>query len=191
MAAARRARPSRRLVVAGHSLGGAVATLAAAHLRAAAHPCDLYTYGSPRAGNEAFAAFVDAQASGSEYRLTHLDDPVPRLPPIVFGYRHTSPEYWLFAGGADAVALGVAGVRVCYGTANVLCNAGTFGLDADAHLHYFQPTNVCQGPFAWRRDREKEDAGSAEMTDAELEERLNELARLDVEYVRGLEAARA
>ncbi len=87
------------MVATGHSLGGAVATLAAAYLRAAGNAVDLYTYGSPRVGNDAFANFVSAQA-GLEIRVTHLDDPVPRLPPLLFSYRHTSPEYWLYDGGA-------------------------------------------------------------------------------------------
>lgn len=39
------AQPQYRLVVVGHSLGGALATFAAHHLRSLGHELDLYTYG--------------------------------------------------------------------------------------------------------------------------------------------------
>ncbi|TVY82749.1 Lipase, partial [Lachnellula suecica] len=74
--------PEYEIIVTGHSLGGAIATLAGASLRDAGYLCDIYTYGSPRIGNDVFANDVTAQA-GSEYRVTHFDDPVPRLPPIL------------------------------------------------------------------------------------------------------------
>lgn len=127
----------------GHSLGAAVATIAAATLRKQqpSASIDLFTYGSPRVGNAAFADFVTAQA-GAEFRVTHLDDPVPRLPPAEFGYRHTSPEYWLSTGTATTTDYGVADVKVCQGT-DTSCNAGTLGLNTDAHLYYFEAIAGC------------------------------------------------
>lgn len=166
------AHPAYTIVATGHSLGGAVATLAAAYLRAAGYSVDLYTYGSPRVGNDYFANFVTAQ-TGAEYRVTHLDDPVPRLPPIIFGYRHTSPEYWLSTGDADTTSYAIADIEVCEGIANINCNAGTLGLDIEAHLIYFQDISACGGSFTWRR----------EMTDEELEAKVNDWAQQDVEYV--------
>ncbi|KAB5547318.1 Alpha/Beta hydrolase protein [Coniochaeta sp. 2T2.1] len=172
--AALKANPGFAVVATGHSLGGAVATLAAAALRSSAS-VDLYTYGSPRVGNDAFANFVSSQP-GLETRVTHLDDPVPRLPPLLFGYRHTSPEYWLYTGGATTTAYGVEDVRVCSGSANVGCNAGTLGLDVFAHLYYLGPISGCSGGFDFRKRAEEE------ISDAELEERLNMFAKLDVQY---------
>ncbi len=75
----------------GHSLGGAVATLAAAHalvvheLRQGQAPYrlgGLYTFGSPRVGNPVFAdRFMrSASAAGAGiYRVRHADDPVTKV----------------------------------------------------------------------------------------------------------------
>ena len=68
---------SKKLFVTGHSLGGAVATILAAYLKE--QGCDplLYTYGSPRAGNE---SFVKAYSSIMHYRHVYHRDPIPMLP---------------------------------------------------------------------------------------------------------------
>jgi hypothetical protein len=178
VAAARKANPGYAVVSTGHSLGGAVATLAAAYLRAGSGTSvDLYTYGSPRVGNGAFADFVSAQP-GLETRVTHVDDPVPRLPPLLFGYRHTSPEYWLSDGGATTTSYGVGDVRVCTGDANTDCNAGTGGLDVVAHLYYLGPMSGCFSGFDFRKRAE----AAAPLTDAQLEDRLNMFTALDIQY---------
>lgn len=52
--------PAYKITVTGHSLGGAVGTLLGAHLRAAGYVVDVYTYGSPRVGNEALARYVSS-----------------------------------------------------------------------------------------------------------------------------------
>lgn len=175
IASAAKANPGYKIVSTGHSLGGAVATLAAAYLRADGNAVDLYTYGSPRVGNEAFANFVSAQA-GAEWRVTHGDDPVPRLPPIIFGYRHTTPEYWLDGGSFD-VTYNLDEIIICEGSANVSCNGGTFGLDIIAHLRYLQDVSACApiGIF-WRDD----------ISDEELEARLNDYTRKDKAFVKNL-----
>jgi hypothetical protein len=170
--AAKAANPGYAVVATGHSLGGAVATLAAAYIRKAGTAVDLYTYASPRVGNDAFATFVTAQA-GLEVRVTHVDDPVPRLPPLLFGYRHTSPEYWLSTGTATTTTYGVSDVKVCEGIANTDCNAGTSGLDVDAHNYYLGPIDGCSsGGLDFKRD----------VSDAELEQRLNMFTALDIQY---------
>jgi len=182
VAAARTAHPTYSIVVTGHSLGGAVGTLAAAYLRKAGYPCDLYTYGSPRVGNDALASFVTAQA-GAEYRVTHLDDPVPRLPPILLNYRHTSPEYWLYDGSATSTDYGPNDVRVCEGTANTQCDASTSGLDVDAHLYYFEHISGCgDGGIEFRRDL----SGGGKEKDEELAQRLSMYAELDRGYANAL-----
>jgi pimeloyl-ACP methyl ester carboxylesterase len=77
-------RPEQRLWLTGHSLGGALATLAAAHLGTAAVQ-GLYTYGSPRVGNVAFVAELPRE---SHCRFVHRDDWVPTVPPEFTGYVH-------------------------------------------------------------------------------------------------------
>lgn len=109
------------------------------------------------------------QPGGAEYRVTHVDDPVPRLPPPELGFRHTSPEYWLSTGNATTTDYGVADVKVCEGFADLECNGGTVGLDVDAHLYYFLAMASCQDLGA-----ELDETGSAEgISDEELAARLD------------------
>ncbi|KAH0497946.1 hypothetical protein TgHK011_005227 [Trichoderma gracile] len=136
------ANPSFGIVATGHSLGGAVATLGATVLRGQGFPIDIYTYGSPRVGNDVFANFVTSQP-GAEFRVTHVDDPVPRLPPIILDYRHVSPEFWLSTGDGETVSYAVADVAVCTGIDNVDCNGGTSGVDLTAHSFYFEKVSGC------------------------------------------------
>lgn len=172
---AQAANPGFKVVATGHSLGGAVATIGAANLRRAGIPMDIYTFGAPRVGNSALSSFITNQA-GAEYRVTHGADPVPRLPPIIFGYRHTTPEYWLSGGSSNKVNYILDNVKVCEGAINLLCNGGTFGLDIVAHLRYFQDTSACfEAGLPWKR---------ADMTDKELEARLNGYVEMDKEYVK-------
>jgi hypothetical protein len=141
------------VVLTGHSIGGAVATLAATELRTMGYKADLYTYGSPRAGNEAFAAFTTDQAPGlgGNYRMTHVNDPVPQLPPTWIGYQHIAPEYWLKEGNATTDEYAAGSVVVCEGVGNEECNAGTglVPIEGEAHDHYLGDIGACQGPIAW------------------------------------------
>jgi pimeloyl-ACP methyl ester carboxylesterase len=191
LAKARAAYPTHTIVATGHSLGGAVANYFAATYRASARvPVTTYTYGSPRIGNSALAAAVDAQtknggALGAEYRVTHVADPVPRLPPLLFGYRHTSPELWLsvdVAAAAATKAYPSAKVKVCEGAMNLSCNGGTFGLDVDAHRLYFGDMGACNSAgFKWKRE---ESDGAADGDDDEaLAQRLQHWQDMDRIYV--------
>lgn len=187
------ANPTYTLVVTGHSLGGAVGTLAVADLREDGYPCDLYTYGSPRVGNMAFVEFVTTQA-GNEYRTTHYDDPVPRLPPIFLNYRHTSNEYWLADGPATDIDYTLTEVETCVGYANTSCNAGTFGLDGDAHEYYLQYVGCGDddnGITFKKRDEPKGLRSRDDVSDEELEERLNNYTATDVTYAAGINSKRS
>ncbi|KAF8851752.1 alpha/beta-hydrolase [Acephala macrosclerotiorum] len=84
--------PTYSLIITHHSIGAAIATLAA-ELRNMNYIIDTYTFGSPRVGNTAFANFVTNQSLslGNNYGMTHLNDPVPQLPTTWIGYQHTSP----------------------------------------------------------------------------------------------------
>ena len=75
------------LFVAGHSLGGAIATLMAYHA-ATYHPdVYLYTFGSPRVANHPLSKKITAALQDRSYRCVHGDDIVPRVPPL-FNYTH-------------------------------------------------------------------------------------------------------
>ena len=64
------------LFIAGHSLGGAVATIAARRLNAEHRVAACYTYGSPRVGTEDWVAQIKTPI----YRIVNSADPVPMIP---------------------------------------------------------------------------------------------------------------
>ena len=101
--------PKNKIILIGHSAGGAIATLAAAEIKKRAQnkkksiTCDLYTYGAPRIGGQKISDFITNQGMGDIYRVTHRNDMVPRLPPrelkiISDKYDHISPEYYISSG---------------------------------------------------------------------------------------------
>ena len=73
------------LVITGHSLGGAIAVLAAATWAGSRPVQALYTYGQPAVAQAEAAATIAAALAGRYYRLVNDADIVPRVPP---GYRH-------------------------------------------------------------------------------------------------------
>ncbi|KAI1643134.1 alpha/beta-hydrolase [Daldinia loculata] len=176
VAAAKEANPSYKIIFTGHSLGGAVATVAAGYARDQGYELDLYTYGSPRVGNQAFVDFVTAQPGG-EFRVTHLDDPVPRLPPIAVDYRHTSPEFWISDESDNSTINAASDIKVCEGFANTDCNGGTDGLNIFAHLLYFDNISGC-GPIAIGFKRR---GVQRDVSDEELLAKLNDWTAQDRE----------
>ncbi|KAN0091398.1 Alpha/Beta hydrolase fold [Tylopilus felleus] len=95
-----RAHPTYNIVVCGHSLGGAIASIASV---AISHTfpgkrLTLYTFGHPRTGDRIFAELVE-RVIGTDrtYRCVHSVDGVPSMIPTLLGYRHFGAEYWEFA----------------------------------------------------------------------------------------------
>ncbi|MGF1460641.1 MAG: lipase family protein [Leptolyngbyaceae cyanobacterium] len=75
------------LFVTGHSLGGAIATLAAYHAMTYHRDVYLYTFGSPRVVNRLLSRKMTYALKGRSYRCVHGDDIVPRVPPLL-NYTH-------------------------------------------------------------------------------------------------------
>lgn len=99
------------VVVTGHSLGAALATLDALMFHDALTNISIQTttFGSPRVGDQAFADFVDSSLSNEGFaRITNKADPVPHLPPLVLDFVHAQGE----------VHLGDAGAVLCEGQEN-------------------------------------------------------------------------
>jgi esterase/lipase len=72
----------KEIIITGHSLGGAVATLIAAYLRSQKN-CQkvmLYTFGSPRVGNKDFAAQFSTGFSFPYFRIVNNNDIVTKIP---------------------------------------------------------------------------------------------------------------
>ena len=75
------------IFITGHSLGGALATLGAAHLSGwGLAAC--YTFGAPRVGNKVFASRLRTPV----YRVVNPLDPVPLVPGRWRGYRDVGDE---------------------------------------------------------------------------------------------------
>ncbi|KAB8242168.1 Alpha/Beta hydrolase protein [Aspergillus flavus] len=136
-----------KIVVVGHSLGAAIASLAAADLRTKNYDAILYAYAAPRVANKPLAEFITNQ--GNNYRFTHNDDPVPKLPLLTMGYVHISPEYYITA--PDNTTVTDNQVTVLDGYVNFKGNTGTSGglpdlLAFHSHVWYFIHADACKGP---------------------------------------------
>jgi len=77
------------ILVTGHSLGAALATLAVARLREMDKTVNgLYTFGSPRVGDIAFATKFNQDFEKNAFRFVNDNDVVTRVVPRSFGYKH-------------------------------------------------------------------------------------------------------
>ncbi len=84
-----RANKPKSLWFTGHSLGGALATLAAAQLYNEDYPVDgLYTFGQPRTGDQTFARNFDLEFKPYAFRFVNNNDTVTRIPPRLLKYSH-------------------------------------------------------------------------------------------------------
>jgi hypothetical protein len=101
-ATANRPAPEQSLFFTGHSLGGALAIVAAARASTTPQIKDLlmtiYTFGSPRTGGAVF--FGDYELGNSTFRLVHGTDIVATVPPALPGdYRHVGRAIQCRTGG--------------------------------------------------------------------------------------------
>jgi Lipase (class 3) len=81
--------PIKNVIIIGHSLGAAIATLASYYIKDTYPSTEviIYTYASPRVGDTAFAkSFNDKNIKS--YRVQNYWDIVPRLPIKDLGYHH-------------------------------------------------------------------------------------------------------
>ncbi|KAA8493617.1 Lipase [Porphyridium purpureum] len=98
--------PDYTVYVTGHSLGGAMASMHAMALVLAgipAHLIEMYTFGQPRPGNDAFSREWDARLKKG-YRIVNNYDMVPHLPPHTSGFKHVGEELW-FSSKLTAVQI--------------------------------------------------------------------------------------
>ncbi len=72
---------SRKLVITGHSLGGALATVAAAEWQGVFNVASVHTFGQPRVGQPNFVAHIQQHYGSKFYRMVNDDDIVTRVPP--------------------------------------------------------------------------------------------------------------
>ncbi len=100
-------RKQRALWVAGHSLGGALATLAVAKLRLEKdEPVNgLYTFGQPRTGDRDFADRFDADFGDQAFRYVNNADMVPRVPTRAMGFSHVGTFCYFDRDGRENNAM--------------------------------------------------------------------------------------
>lgn len=94
------AHPKKPVWITGHSLGGALAVLAASRMDPE-RQISVYTFGQPRVGDGEFAAACQARFGKRYFRFVHGRDIVPRVPPFTPGYRHFG---WEVTAGHPGVA---------------------------------------------------------------------------------------
>jgi triacylglycerol lipase len=120
--------PGLPIVVCGHSLGGALATLLVADVTANTPlKPQAWTFASPQVGDAAFAARYDGLSTVS-WRIYNLPDVVPRFPvDVLDNYRHVTTGYEVNSLGHARWNLGC-------------CHA------LNTYLHMLSPTTVPLDP---------------------------------------------
>ncbi|KAI9296694.1 alpha/beta-hydrolase, partial [Neoconidiobolus thromboides FSU 785] len=90
--------PQYKVVITGHSLGAAIASLIALRvkyeLNVPNNKLNLYTYGGPRIGDPDFARFVNRHGF-TIGRFVNENDVVPHLPAEISDYNHHQRELWV------------------------------------------------------------------------------------------------
>lgn len=84
-----------RVTITGHSLGGALATLCAMELFGRNAIQRVITFGAPRVGDSSFAKLYNESVGDVTDRIVGHSDPVPYVPPWLWGYRHTATEVFV------------------------------------------------------------------------------------------------
>ncbi|WFD21349.1 hypothetical protein MCAP1_003611 [Malassezia caprae] len=86
-----------KITVVGHSLGAAMAEIAAVHIKTVWDDMldRAFVYGLPRVGNVHWANSVDNLMKGQFYYVFNGKDVTGHVPPRSFGYQHPSGQIWI------------------------------------------------------------------------------------------------
>jgi len=147
----------RPLVITGHSLGGALAILAALELKRIGYQVSqVYTFGQPRVGNGAFSRMYNFALGAKTFRVVYEEDIVARIPhlPRMFDpYRHVGQEIFLPTDGKIIENPSVARLLAsdARGAWRAFRTRGVLGLLDDAladhHVHnYVRRLHACSPP---------------------------------------------
>jgi hypothetical protein len=96
------AKTAKHVWITGHSLGGALAVMAAARMKIHGIDTALYTYGQPRVGLGNFAQYFLSQLPENLIRFVNQSDIVPRVPPGLI-YRHFGTVKHIVPGALEGI----------------------------------------------------------------------------------------
>ena len=130
--------PSYQIVVTGHSLGAALATLTAIDIQAAVGPVRLFNFGSPRIGDPAFSVWASGYLADHN-RITHHKDMVVHTPTGA-RLQHISGEWYEPDNAVSPVA-----VSPCSGYEDPKCSYQWYMGNIDDHLWYMGVTLGADG----------------------------------------------
>ncbi|MCP2226683.1 lipase [Pseudomonas sp. FSL W5-0299] len=122
-----------KIIICGHSLGGAIATLLAEALRRSPNAYDilLYTYGSPRAGD---ADFVNGAVGLAHHRMVNSNDPIPSVPAP---WMNTRKSIWMPGVVLSFVTAPLGALIFAIG----LSRTGGAPYEHQGNLHHFMPVH--------------------------------------------------
>ncbi|KAH7676772.1 Triacylglycerol lipase protein [Dioscorea alata] len=131
-----------RVMVTGHSMGGAMASFCALDLTVnyGIKDIQLMTFGQPRIGNTAFASYFGKHVPHT-VRVTNGHDMVPHLPPYYSyfpskTYHHFAREVWLHNIGLGSLVYLVE--KVCDGSGeDPHCSRSVSGSSISDHTMYY------------------------------------------------------
>jgi len=106
--------PRYKLILTGHDAGGAVATIAAVDLKMqkGIQASAVFTYGSPRAGDETFVSlYNDIMSKSTSVRVVYGRDIIAHFPPSNWVFKsvsqiwsHVATEYFVYANAFTVCA---------------------------------------------------------------------------------------
>ena len=149
--------PEYKVVLAGHSLGGAVSALAALELKARGINVTITTFGEPRLGNKEMAMYMDkifpwnvSESEAAFRRVTHIEDPVPLLPFEKWGWAMHGGEIYISKAGLPP---SIEDLERCEGPADERCIQGpsqSFPVQDQATMDFPKSLKLWQLLFAHR-----------------------------------------
>ncbi len=99
------------VTVTGHSLGAALASLAAIRLaKKDQQIAAVYTYGQPRTGHSSFRKLYESALGSKTYRFVNHIDLVTRVPLLLQGYRHVGRR--MYFDGSEAFHADASFLRI-------------------------------------------------------------------------------
>ncbi|KAH9851329.1 alpha/beta-hydrolase [Lenzites betulinus] len=135
-----------KVLVTGHSLGAAVASIDAMMLKTKLNSnvsVSAVVFGLPRVGNQAWADLVDSTLGSAFTHVTNQNDPVPRVPPQFLSFQQPSNEVHITAVDSSGQT---ATAEACPGQENSNCSGGNSIFDSSVTNHkgpYFH--NISMG----------------------------------------------